>query len=195
MTELKPTTRAKISLHNGSVELEGSEAFVRAYLDEYKVLLIGDVATRDSKPATTSTPPSQTRKSTPTKSKTGNKKTGNKKKTSKVSAERFDIHGSDNTRSLEDFIKEKKPGRPNAEKMLVIGYYISEVLGAKKFSEGQIEYAYKMLKYKRPEHLHQIMINAKNEKDWFEPVDENGVWALTRTGDIFVSDDLPRPES
>lgn len=190
MAELKPTTRAKISLLNGSVELEGSEEFVRAYLDEYKALLIGDVATSDSKPATTSTPLSQTRKSTPTKSKTGNKK-----KTSKVSAERFDIHGSDNTQSLEDFIKEKNPGRPNAEKMLVIGYYISEILGAKKFSEGQIEYAYKMLKYKRPEHLHQIMINAKNEKDWFEPVDENGAWVLTRAGDIFVSDELPKTES
>ena len=190
MTEVNPTTKAKISLHNGSVELEGSEAFVRAYLDEYKALLIGDVATSNSKPATTSTPPSQTQKSTSTKSKSGNKK-----KTSKVSAERFDIHGEDNTQSLEDFIKEKNPGRPNAEKIAVIGYYISEILGADKFSEGQIEYAYKMLKYKRPEHLRQIIINAKNEKDWFEPVDENGVWALTRTGDIFVSDELPRTES
>ena len=187
MAELKPTTRAKISLHNGSVELEGSEAFVRAYLDEYKTLLIGDVATNNS---TTSTPPSQTRNSAPTKSKSGNKK-----KTSKVSAERFDMHGNDDTQSLEDFIKEKNPGRPNAEKIVVIGYYISEILGANGFSEGQIEYAYKMLNYKRPGHLRQIIINAKNEKDWFESLDENGMWALTRTGDIFVSDELPRPES
>ena len=108
MTELKPTTKAKISLHNGSVELEGSEAFVRAYLDEYKALLIGDVATSNSKPATTSTPPSPTQKSASTKSKSGNKK-----KTSKVSTERFNIHGDDNTQSLEDFIKERNPGRRN----------------------------------------------------------------------------------
>ncbi len=79
--------------------------------------------------------------------------------------------------------------------MVVIGYYISEILGEKKFSEGQIEYAYKMLNYERPGHLRQIIINAKNEKDWFESHDKNGTWFLTRTGDIFVSDELPRLES
>ena len=73
----------------------------------------------------------------------------------------------------------------------MIGYYITEFLGQETFSEGQIEYAYKMLRIDRPGYLHQIMLNTKNEKDYFEPNEEGTAWKLTRTGEIFVNDQLP----
>jgi len=92
-------------------------------------------------------------------------------------------------------VEEKKPGTANGIRIAVIGYYITEVLGQENFTEGQIEYAYKMLDLKRPNHLHQIMINNKNEKDYYEPVEEtDSTWRLTRTGEIFVADELPGSE-
>jgi len=113
-----------------------------------------------------------------------------------VSAERFDIHGNADTPSLQALLEEKKPGSANGEKIAVIGYYITELLGSPSFSEGQIEYAYKMLKFPRPTHLHQIIINVKNQNDWFEQVkDSSTCWTLTRSGEIFVSDALPKKPS
>ena len=52
-----------------------------------------------------------------------------------------------------------------------------------------------MLKLDRPTHLHQIMINTKNEKDYYEQVEnETGKWTMTRGGDIFVAEKLPPKE-
>jgi hypothetical protein len=53
-----------------------------------------------------------------------------------------------------------------------------------------------MLSLKRPGHLRQIMINEKNERDLFEPdAEDKNQWHLTRSGKIFVSDQLPVSES
>lgn len=191
----KFVTRAKIVAENLTLEFEGTEAFVTACLEQYRDKILEAVSTEDGHGAV-----APERKSTERHENTRNTKSNRKKgpssssKSTKISAERFDIHGNGNTQSLDDFLAEKSPGRSNSEKIVTIGYYISELLGEGQFAEGQIEYAYKMLKYKRPTHLHQIMINAKNDKDWFEQTDEAGTWKLTRSGDIFVSDELPRDE-
>ncbi|AEF99501.1 hypothetical protein Metme_1067 [Methylomonas methanica MC09] len=106
--------------------------------------------------------------------------------------ERFDIHGGADFPSLKDYMEEKKPGKGNGNIIAVIGHYITEKLGEEHFSEGQVEYAYKMLNIKRPNHLRQIMINEKNKRDLFEPNAEDATkWQLTRAGEIFVSDQLP----
>lgn len=90
-------------------------------------------------------------------------------------------------------MNQKSPGKANGEKIVTIGYYITELLKLPLFTEGHIEYAYKMLKYPRPTHLHQIMINTKGENDWFEQDSESSTsWKLTRSGEIFVSDSLPK---
>ena len=97
------------------------------------------------------------------------------------------------SRLLRPFLKKKEPVKSsNGLKIAIIGYYVSEILDKKSFTEGHIEYAYRMLKLKRPTHLRQIIINEKNKRDLFEQ-DEDGseVWKLTRTGEIYVSDQLP----
>lgn len=192
--------RVKMNLSEGSIELEGTEAFVTRYLDEFKVL-IGEGRVRVTEPESSAAKratvskrtakPKRTTTATPTENP-GKPEKKTKKGAPKVTAERFDIHGGGDAPSLKAFFEEKKPGRANGDQIAVIGYYITELLGNKTFSEGQIEYAYKMLKLSRPGHLHQVMINNKNEKDYYEQTDElGGNWSLTRTGEIFVSDQLP----
>ena len=186
-------TRVKMNLSEGSIELEGSEAFVIRYLDEFKVL-IGDGHGKPTKPEKTSVKRARVSKRSLTSKRIENpEKTERKPKKGapKVTAERFDVHGGTNVPSLKSFFDEKKPGKANGDRIAAIGYYITELLGNKTFSEGQIEYAYKMLKLDRPGHLHQIMLNNKSEKDYYEQTDENGNWSLTRTGEIYVSDQLP----
>lgn len=185
-------TKAKINLKEGTIELEGSESFVRAYLDEFKEHLTNFPPTIPDQTIPPK-PKAQTKATAKSSSDVATGKTKAKKSPAKkVVAERFDIHGGEGTPPLSEFIDQKKPGTANGPIIAVIGYYITELLGMEYFSEGQVEYAYKMLKIKRPNNLHQIMLNEKNRKDFFEPnPDDQSHWALTRGGEIFVSDNLP----
>lgn len=186
------TTKVKINIGDNSFEIEGSEEFVAKHLEEFKEFLTrGTPNTPPRVTSKTKTKPKQT--TTSDEDKEEAKSTSrSKSRAKKVTAERFDIHGGNGKPSLEDFLEEKKPGTANGPRIAVIGYYITEILGQDTFSEGQVEYAYKMLGVKRPNHLHQIMINNKNEKDYYESIEGNeSSWQLTRSGEIFVADNLP----
>jgi len=120
------------------------------------------------------------------------KKPSKPAKTKSITIEKFDIHKDGDNPSLEDFLKEKNPGKTTANVIAVIGYYITTQKGAEYFTEGNIDYAYRTLSIPgRPNHVRQIIINAKNNKDFFEDGEE-GKWKLARTGQIFVEDKLPR---
>ena len=181
-------TRAKINFNEGTLELEGKEEFVRNYLDEFKNLLTLPLTT----PKTKVNSPITKNLAESTKPKA---KAVGQRNASKITPERFEIHGNGQIPSLENFMKEKNPGKKNGNIIAVIGYYITHLLGNEKFSEGQIEYAYKMLALPRPNHLHQIMINEKNQTDNIESYkDQSDEWKLTRAGDIFVSEKLPEKQ-
>lgn len=182
-------TKAKINLKEGTIELEGSESFVSGYLDEFKELLEAPQKTERQSPPPA---PKAAAKKAPAKKAAASKATTGKKAAPKVSMERFDIHGGNDIPSLSKFMEEKKPGTGNGNIIAVMGFYITDLLGNDNFTEGQIEYAYKMLKLKRPAHLRQIMINEKNKRDLFEAdAEDSTLWSLTRTGEIYVSDSLP----
>jgi hypothetical protein len=109
-----------------------------------------------------------------------------------IEIEKFDPHKNGQTPSLEEFFSSKKPGRSAGQCLLVIGYYITKIKGASSFSEGNIDYAYRVLNLKgRPSFLRQILINNKNNNDWFDPAEDKVRWVLTRTGEIFVEEKLP----
>ena len=191
MSASSNNAKVRISLRDGLFEFEGTEAFVRECITEFKSSF-EEVARETENPTTDNHRPQNSKPtSKPQVPKTQRPKTA-KKKSNKVVAERFDIHGTDKIKSLEDFLEEKKPNAANGEKIVALGYYITELMGQPFFTEGQIEYAYKMLEFKRPGHLHQIMINNKNQNDWFEQNEDDTGWVLTRSGDIFVSDKMPQ---
>jgi hypothetical protein len=182
-------TKAKIDIKAGTIELEGSEAFVIKYIDEFKKL-ITFMPAKESKKQSGQLSISEER-NRPKKPK---KHLGKKANVPKVKPEKYDIYGNNDRPSLEKFFDEKKPGRANGDRIAVIGYYITEIIGKSYFTEGQVEYSYKMLNIDRPKHLHQIMINNKNKKDYYEETEgeQPGSWVMTRTGEIFVSDKLPK---
>jgi hypothetical protein len=177
-------TRVKLDLTGRMIEVEGSEEFIAKYLEEFKALM-----------RETPAPSLQDRGESHAKGTTASPKPSAKKTKTKakgIQAEKFDLHKSESKPSLKEFFDQKSPGTNNGNRVAVIAYYIKRMNDTPTFSEGNIDYAYRILELKgRPNHLHQVLINNKNERDLFEPVEGDGMWELTRTGEIFVEEKLP----
>lgn len=186
-------TKALINVKEGTVELTGSEEFVSKYLDIFKDMLDTKLfVAKKAKHEPEEDEEEEEDSPKETNGKVKKEKKGTKPvKAKNITIEKFDLHKDKDNPSLEDFLKEKNPGKTTANVIAVIGYYITILKGADYFSEGNIDYAYRTLSIpKRPNHLRQIIINAKNDKDFFEPGEE-GKWKLARTGEIFVDEKLP----
>jgi RNA polymerase subunit RPABC4/transcription elongation factor Spt4 len=114
-----------------------------------------------------------------------------------VPIEEFDLGKDDIAKrpSLEDFLATKKPGDNTYDRIVVIAYYITRLVKADYFTEGQIEFAYKALQLSdRPGHLRQTINNIKNSKVWFKDFSQ-GQWSLERIGEIYVEQKLPVKEA
>lgn len=181
--------KVRINLKEGILELEGSEEFVSKYLELYKEKLlttplnnnITEKKEKSEKPKTNK----KKKEVDPTKKKTSPKK---------IEIEKFSFEGDSKKTipSLKDFLNEKKVDDKSAPKFIVtVGYYITTILELDEFSEGNIEYAYKALGFtNRPAHLHQIIINQKNSKNWFEEGSSGNRWKISRIGEIYVEGSL-----
>lgn len=201
----------RIRLRHGDseIELDGDEAFIERQLENFysRFNIDSVVKTRTEPRLLNSTDESETygngrARKGKTPSDAGTVKKGGEPKPASqakhagkapsISPERFDAHKTADAPSLEDFFANKKPGKSVGERAAVIGYYIMKIKGESTFSEGHIDYAYRLLKISgRPAFLRQVLINNKNQNDWFDFAPDGVRWVLTRTGEIFVEEKLP----
>ncbi len=116
-----------------------------------------------------------------TKSNTANQNKSTKTtKQSSVKIEEFDIYEKG---GLQSFI-EKFNATSTKEYILCIGYFITKILEKESFSDGNVDYAFKVLKLpNKPNALRQIIINIKNNEMWIENAEEKN-WKINRTGEI-----------
>ncbi|AWH75230.1 hypothetical protein DCS32_13975 [Dokdonia sp. Dokd-P16] len=100
-----------------------------------------------------------------------------------ITIEKFDIYHKDIT--LEKFLENLDNPTSTNERILIIGYYITHICKEESFSDGNIDYAYKILKLdNRPSLLRQTIANVKNRDFW---LDKDGKkWKVSREGEIFV---------
>ncbi|RYC52693.1 hypothetical protein DN53_00295 [Flagellimonas olearia] len=130
------------------------------------------------------------------KNTTSSKSTTDSGKTSKpsskiIQAEKFDAHNKKKT--LKELFDEKKPGKSTTDRIVTIGYYLNYILKQTGFTDGNIDYAYRVLKLdKRPRHLRQVITNIKNENALIEVGDADKSWRLSRNGEIYVEEELPK---
>lgn len=139
-------------------------------------------------------------KTAPTKRSTKNNKSekessggkrGAKTPAKSVQTEDFDLYKTAKKTSLADFFKEKKVDDNTAHRILAIAYYIKNICKLTSFSEGNVEFAYKVLNLnKRPLHLHQTILNTKLRKLWFDQDESTGKWKLTRPGEVFFEENF-----
>ncbi|HLA05411.1 MAG TPA: hypothetical protein VJZ16_05460 [Syntrophales bacterium] len=179
-------TRVKINLHEGTIELEGSEDFVSRYLDEFKGLISYKGAPHTKDKIETKEPIKSERKKEGAQLKKGTKPP-------KVGIEEFDVKAKKDKPALKEFFDSKNPQREKGrERIVVIAYYITHHAKIEEFSEGHVEFAFKMLDLpNRPVHLRQALIDTKNKNGWVEFAETEGKWKLSRFGEIFVEDKLP----
>ncbi|HAO07328.1 MAG TPA: hypothetical protein DCQ50_10100 [Chryseobacterium sp.] len=110
-----------------------------------------------------------------------------------IQIEEFDLGKGSKKPSLSDFLKDGKAGENTSNRILAIAYYIVTFCDTKAFSEGNIEYAYKVLKLNnRPVHLYQIIVNAKNKNVWYEKDKATNRWKLARAGELFYEENLSK---
>lgn len=112
---------------------------------------------------------------------------------SSITPDEFDVYKNDRKISLEEFFAQKKPGNSNPNRIVTIAYYITKINFQEYFTEGNIDYAYRILNLGgKPVHLKQIITNLKNERIWFKKVIDQGTvgWRLTRQGEIYVEEKL-----
>jgi len=187
----EPQAKARINIQEGTVELEGSESFVVKYLDEFKRAITNETSDNPPKPkptlaqSVTKNPASQARKVKSTKPG----------KVKSIKAEAFEIKAKGKNLGLKEFFESKGSPASANKRIAVIGYYITKILNAPFFTEGNIEFAYKILKLdKRPMHMRQACTDAKNQQQYLETVersdDEMSAWSISRVGEIFVEDEL-----
>ena len=99
-----------------------------------------------------------------------------------ISTEDFDVVGNSEKPSLKDVYEKFKPEN-NKEIFGMIAYYICVLNNEERFSAGNIDFAYRLLKINRKNNLIQLVNNVKNETRWFDGI-ESGVWKLTRLGTV-----------
>ncbi|MFA7708451.1 MAG: hypothetical protein WCX73_05870 [Candidatus Pacearchaeota archaeon] len=183
----KLLTKAKINLHEGFIELEGTEEFVQRNINSFKDL----TKNIDSIKSTPNKNPIQKEILINQSDKIKKPSLPNKE----IKEEPFSIQSESNIPALKEYIKSKAPFS-NWEKIVVIGDYIIDSLKKDFFTEGQISYAFKNMGFQRPKAFHQMFLDIKNSKKaWITPGIEKDSWKLTALGEDFVRLELPSKDS
>ena len=108
------TTKVRIDLKSGAIELEGDEKFVCKYLDEFKEFLLDRTGTLffngNNTPKDITDLADTTKGSVPKKKekRPAKKRATTKKSPANISPERFEIHEVDGKPSLKTFFEEKR---------------------------------------------------------------------------------------
>lgn len=122
---------------------------------------------------------------------TATNKKGGKTLVKSIQTEEFDLYKNDKKPSLTEFFKQRQINDNTATRILAIAYYVSNICKLNCFSEGNIEYAYKVLNLnKRPLHLRQTLLNVKNRKLWIDQDDASGKWKLSRVGEVYFEENF-----
>jgi len=111
-----------------------------------------------------------------------------------IMQEEFDAYKNSYKESLESFFTRKKPGTSTPNRLVTMGYYITKINGQDYFTEGHIDFAFRLLNLSgKPIHLTQVITNLKNERVWFQRVKQGDIlgWRLTRQAEIYVEEKLP----
>jgi hypothetical protein len=145
-------------------------------LKELQAMLAGDKAREDN-------PPAQSGSKTTLRAERKSVK-----KTLKVEIEKFDTDKTEDTPSLNEFFSQRIPSKPRQkDRVVLIAYYIQHIKKLPSFSEGNIDYGYKILGITdRPANIYQMLIDNKNAFGWFEKASDGKGWTLMRPGEIYA---------
>lgn len=170
-------TRLHIDLSNGTLDVEGSEAFVKQIYEEFKEKLDGKAG------------PTPSRSSTAPKKKPGPKKGRGKASSAPQVKKVEDLNlRPEGKQSLRDYFKKFGKTTRN-EKFLIYSTYLEERLGLKEVTPDHIYTCMLEVGDKPPKSLKQGLYNAARNSGWFKV--EKGKLKVTEEGRKKVTNWLP----
>ena len=178
-------TKAKINLKEGTIDLEGSEAFVTRQLEIFAKEMKGLRTEIETEPQETKGSQTQT----------SDEKRRRRKGTIPrlVAAITLDLKQKGEKSALRDFYKQKTPST-DMERVALFAYYLKKYLSMDKVEAGHIVSCCKEVHCRIPADISQTFYNAQQIHAWLK-VEQNGKFAvITIQGENLVENDLPRKE-
>ncbi|MCV0392810.1 MAG: hypothetical protein K5790_05880 [Nitrosopumilus sp.] len=176
--------KIKVNLKEGTVELEGSEEFVKSYWEKISNSL-------KNMPVVHSTEPLPTIK--PKQNSSPKKKSKQKQKKINLSLIPLDLKEKDNRPSFSKFFEEKCP-KSNQEIVTVIAYYLKHYLNIPVLKYGHALFCYNEIKKPKPLNIVQLFRDTVFYKKWLTTGKEVGTVELSIAGENLVEHDLPAKE-
>jgi hypothetical protein len=173
------TTKLRIDLSSGILDVEGSEELVREiYLDFKDKINTLASSTAQSEPQNTQAATKKQKKPKPSNEKST---VAGKSKKQAQSKPVFD--SSLDLTKLEQFFDEKKPSN-HSEKILVFAAFLRDELSLEPCTVDQVYTCYETLKSKTkiPEAFRQAFINAKNKTHFIDYDGKTGEISITFPG-------------
>ncbi len=205
------TTKLKIDLVQGILEVEGSETFVKAIYRDFKVQFLGeDTIEEELKPTTRRR---RSRKSITQKTPTVQPEvaaevapkpeaveaalaTASETKTPQPTQPTYDflkdldLSAADDHVSLVEFMDSKFP-ITNEERNLVFLYYLQHVIKEKPITPDHVYTCYRKAKIRAPLDIeHSLRMTAEHRK-WIKIV-KNGNITVTAAGKTYLEKQLPK---
>jgi hypothetical protein len=197
------TTKLKIDLTQGILEVEGSETFVKAIYSDFKLHFIGE----DAGVALGSPPESRRRRTSrakalpamPASSPPEGQQPADEEAASKAEmpaksgykvVQTLQLSGGDGTPSLVEFMDAKFP-ITNEERNLVFVYYLQHLLKAKGITGDHVFTCYKQAKIRVPANLASSLQTTVTQRRWIK-MTKTGRLSVTPGGKLYVEKQLPK---
>lgn len=162
------TTKLKIDLSIGVLEVEGEEGFVRSIYDDFKSQLSKPALSATTEKSPTAAPAPHNPKA-PTKksaaSTSSSAKSKGKKTPSIIGA--LDLSGGGSKPSLKEFFA-RYDHSTNFERNLIFCYYLKQVLNIEKVNLDHIFTCYRNVGQKIPKAIEQSMRDTANGRGWVD---------------------------
>ncbi|MBN1993928.1 MAG: hypothetical protein JW953_14605 [Anaerolineae bacterium] len=195
------TTKLKIDLTQGLLEVEGSESFVKIIYNDFKTHFAGIDVTEELKPArrtrktkTAATPAVPTPVFEPGEEAKSEPESLPKEPAPPVPAytlvKDLDLGTQDGRPSLVEFMDAKFP-ITNEERNIVFLYYLQYTLKLKSITPDHVYTCYRQAKIRAPLNLEHSLRLTANQHGWIRTT-KTGKMTLTPAGKTYVEKQLPK---
>jgi hypothetical protein len=201
------TTKLKIDLSQGILEVEGSETFVKAIYRDFKVQFLGEEAVEDESQPTkrrrrrrvkasgkSSAQPaaagSDGAKSEEVTATTTTETTSPSTEPAYEYLKDFDLTATKDHPSLVEFMDSKFP-ITNEERNLVFIYYLQYILKHKPIAPDHVYTCYRKAKIRAPLDLEHSLEVTAGQRKWIR-IAKNGNITATAAGKKYLEEQLPK---
>ncbi len=184
------TSKLKIDLSQGIIEVEGTEEFVLGIYNEFKEK-IGTEVVVDNRGSNQPDVTKKTTKKSASAKKTKTTKT-RKKSSGQIptTVKDLDLSGGDKCERLKEYYS-TFDAKSNFDKNLIFIYYLEHKLGINNITVDHVFTCYRDIPtVKAPEALRQSLIDTSKRKGWLDTSDTENI-TVTIPGVNFIEHDMP----